>query len=267
MRDIVGPYQLASTAEYQGMIAGANVVLPVKKRVDYSNNVYVVFTEPRSDISDDGRRSRRKYSHKLKVLRFDYANMRRAMVDGTDTGLPSSFGRQGRLVGRISSERALRRLSMRPRSSRRSRRFEKALFRYPRLSHVCPGPCGKASQLAYLDRMSESILVKKSLVLFPGLQNRLDLARERLAETQRLPSISLSAEPLQDKAIEALDNDTGWVVRLPEILFDFNEEPVFTTLSGKDVRNRRSLVLDFCRVTAINGLGADMLIKLALEQP
>jgi pyruvate/2-oxoglutarate dehydrogenase complex dihydrolipoamide dehydrogenase (E3) component len=49
--DIVGPYQLASTAEYQGMIAGTNAVLPIKQRVDYRNNVYVVFTEPKSATS------------------------------------------------------------------------------------------------------------------------------------------------------------------------------------------------------------------------
>ena len=263
--DIVGPYQLASTAEYQGMIAGANVVLPVKKRVDYSNNVYVVFTEPPIGyLGMTEEEARRKYSHKLKVLRFDYANMRRAMVDGTDTGIAKFLldGR-GRLVGaHILGEGAAEVIH----EAQVIKALKAPLRKLYSVTHAYPtyaqALVGRASQLAYLDRMSESILVKKSLMLFPGLENRLDLARERLAETQRLPSISLSAEPVQDQAIEARDNDTGWVVRLPEILFDFNEEPIFTTLSGKDVRNRRSLVLDFCRVTAINGLGADMLIKL-----
>jgi pyruvate/2-oxoglutarate dehydrogenase complex dihydrolipoamide dehydrogenase (E3) component len=44
--DIAGPYQLASTAEYQGTIAGANAALPVSRKVDYKDNVYVIFTEP-----------------------------------------------------------------------------------------------------------------------------------------------------------------------------------------------------------------------------
>ena len=86
--DIVGPYQLASTAEYQGMIAGTNAVLPIKKRVDYRNNVYVVFTEPQIGyLGLTEEEALRKYNHNLKVYRFDYGNMRRAMVDGTETGI------------------------------------------------------------------------------------------------------------------------------------------------------------------------------------
>ena len=48
---------------------------------------------------------------------------------------------------------------------------------------------GRASQLAYLDWMGKSFFVKKALELFPGLENRLHLARERLAETERLPAV------------------------------------------------------------------------------
>jgi pyruvate/2-oxoglutarate dehydrogenase complex dihydrolipoamide dehydrogenase (E3) component/anti-anti-sigma regulatory factor len=263
--DIVGPYQLASTAEYQGMIAGANTVLPFKQRVDYGNNVYVVFTEPPIGyLGMTEEEARRKYSYRLKVLRFDYANMRRAMVDGTDTGISKFLldGR-GRLVGaHILGEAAPEVIH----EAQVIKALKAPLRKLYSITHAYPtyaqALVGRASQLAYLDRMSESILVKKSLMLYPGLKNRLHLARERLAETEELPSISLSAGSVQDQTIEALDNDTGWIVRLPETLFDFNEEPIFSTPSGKDVRRSRSLILDFCHVTKMNGLGADMLIKL-----
>ena len=99
--DIVGPYQLASTAEYQGMLAATNAVLPIKRKVDYRNNVYVIFTEP--PIAYMGlteEEAYKKYGRKLKVYRFDYANMRRAMVDGKEVGVAKFLcdGR-GRLVG------------------------------------------------------------------------------------------------------------------------------------------------------------------------
>ncbi len=44
--DIVGPDQLASMAEYQGIVAATNAILPMKQKVDYRNSVYVIFTDP-----------------------------------------------------------------------------------------------------------------------------------------------------------------------------------------------------------------------------
>ncbi len=44
--DVVGPYQLASTAEYQGILAGTNAFLPFKKKVNYKDVVFVLFTDP-----------------------------------------------------------------------------------------------------------------------------------------------------------------------------------------------------------------------------
>ena len=41
--DIVGPDQLASMAEYQGIIAATNAMLPVKQKVDYRNSVVCDF--------------------------------------------------------------------------------------------------------------------------------------------------------------------------------------------------------------------------------
>ncbi|MBM4313820.1 MAG: NAD(P)/FAD-dependent oxidoreductase, partial [Deltaproteobacteria bacterium] len=44
--DIAGPFQLATTAEAQAIVAATNAFLPVKRTADYRNNVYVIFTEP-----------------------------------------------------------------------------------------------------------------------------------------------------------------------------------------------------------------------------
>jgi pyruvate/2-oxoglutarate dehydrogenase complex dihydrolipoamide dehydrogenase (E3) component/anti-anti-sigma regulatory factor len=262
--DIVGPYQLASMAEYQGMIAGSNASLPVKRRLDYSNNVYVIFTEPPIGyLGLTEEEARQKYSHKLKVIRFDYENMRRAMVDGTEAGVAKFLlDGSGRLAGaHILGEAATEVIH----EAQVIKAFKKPLRRLYCVTHAYPtyaqGLVGRASQLAYLDSMRENILVKKCLTLFPGIENCLHLGRGRLAETERLPSIGPITGSKQYRAIEAQDDRT-WLVRFRETLLDYDEEPIFEVMSGKDGKRTRSVILDFCNVTRINGLGADMLVKL-----
>jgi pyruvate/2-oxoglutarate dehydrogenase complex dihydrolipoamide dehydrogenase (E3) component/anti-anti-sigma regulatory factor len=263
--DIVGPYQLASTAEYQGMIAGTNAVLPIKQRVDYRNNVYVVFTEPQIGylgLSEE--EALRQYGHKLKVYRFDYKNMRRAMVDGTESGMAKFLvdGR-GRLVGaHILGEAAAEVIH----EAQVVKAFKQPLRKLYSITHAYPtyaqALVGRASQLAFLDRMGDSLFVKKALELLPGLENRLHLARERLAETATLPPVSPFKGSGEEIACESFNDGAVTVVRLPAILVDYNEEQIFAAFLPMGAERNRSLILDFSKVAKMNGLGADMLIKL-----
>jgi pyruvate/2-oxoglutarate dehydrogenase complex dihydrolipoamide dehydrogenase (E3) component/anti-anti-sigma regulatory factor len=263
--DIVGPYQLASTAEYQGMIAGANAVLPVKQRVDYRNNVYVVFTEPQIGyLGLTEEEALRKYSHNLKVYWFDYKNMRRAMVDGTETGIAKFLvdGR-GRLVGaHILGEAAAEVIH----EAQVVKAFKKPLRKLYSVTHAYPtyaqALIGRASQLAYLDQMGESFFVKKGLQFFPGLENRLFLARERLAETERLLAVSPFTGNRETIGVETYNDDTVSIIRLPANLIDYDEEPIFSAIAPGAFERNHSLILDFGKVTNMNGLGSDLLIKL-----
>lgn len=263
--DIVGPYQLASTAEYQGMIAGANAVLPVKKSVDYRNNVYVVFTEPQIGylgLTED--EALRKYGHKLKVYRFDYKNMRRAMVDDTETGIAKFLlDGKGRLVGaHILGEAATEVIH----EAQVVKAFKKPLYRIYSVTHAYPtyaqALIGRASQLAYLDRMGGSFFVTKALSLIPGLENRLYLARDRLAETEQLPAIGPFHKTRETISVETLSDGSVLLIHLPSRLVDYDEEPLFSVMPQGRGKGTRSLILDFGKVTKMNGLGAVMLIKL-----
>ena len=263
--DIVGPYQLASTAEYQGMIAGANAVLPLKRHVDYGNNVYVVFTEPQIGyLGLTEEEARRKYSHKLKVYRFYYKNMRRAMVDGTEKGIAKFLcDGKGRLVGaHILGEGGAEVIH----EAQVIKALKKPLHKLYSLTHAYPtysqALLGRASQLAYLERMGDNFFADKALALFPGLENRLHLARIRLAETEPPPPSSNPIEPMAAIHVDTYKEGTVSVIRLPEDLTNYDEEPIFTAISSKEFQNTPSLVLDFGNVEKINGLGADMLIKL-----
>jgi anti-anti-sigma factor len=197
--DIAGPYQLATTAETQAIVAATNALLPVKRSVDYQNNVYVVFTEPPlAWIGLTEEEAHGRYGRKLTTYRFHYGGMRRALIDGNETGMAKILcdGR-GRIVGaHILGEAAgevIHELQV-------IRAFNKPLHKLQTLTHAYPtyaqAIVGRASQLAFLDRMGSNLFVDLALRLLPGFSNRLVLARNRLAETHPVDAF---AEVLDDE--------------------------------------------------------------------
>ncbi len=184
--DIAGPYQLATTAETQAIVAATNTMLPVKRSIDYRNNVYVVFTEPPlAWIGLTEEEAHARFGRRLKTYRFPYGGMRRALIDGNEVGMAKIMcdGR-GRIVGaHILGEGAgevIHELQV-------IRAFNKPLHKLQELTHAYPtyaqAIVGRASQLAFLDRMGSNPFVNLALRLLPGFSNRLSLARQRLAET------------------------------------------------------------------------------------
>jgi pyruvate/2-oxoglutarate dehydrogenase complex dihydrolipoamide dehydrogenase (E3) component/anti-anti-sigma regulatory factor len=184
--DVVGPYQLASTAESQAIVAATNAVLPVKRSVDYRNNVYVIFTDPPlAYLGLTEEQARERFGHKLKVYRFDYSTMRRALIDGNDVGMAKLLcDRHGKIVGaHILGEAAgevIHELLV-------IKALNKSLHKLSSVTHAYPtyaqALVGRASQLAYFDRMGGNFFVRMALQLLPGYANRLNVARERLAES------------------------------------------------------------------------------------
>ncbi len=170
--DIVGPDQLASMAEYQGIVAATNAILPVKQKVDYRNSVYVIFTEPTlAFLGLTEAQAHAKHGHKLKVYRFDYASMRRALIDGTTTGLAKFLcdGR-GRLIGaHILGEAAAEVIH----EAQVIRALKKPLQKLNLVTHAYPtyaqALVGRASQLAFLDKMGSNLLCQYSAPYLPGI--------------------------------------------------------------------------------------------------
>jgi len=197
--DIAGPYQLATTAEAQGIVAATNACLPLKRSVDYRNNVYVIFTEPTlAYVGLTEEQAREKHGRNLRVYRFPYETMRRALIDGTGTGMAKFLcdGR-GRIVGaHILGEAAAEVIH----EAALIRAMKKPLHAIQALTHAYPtyaqALVGRASQLAFLDRMAGNPFVSLALHLLPGYANRLHLARERLAEAHSVPTLAFTPEAL-----------------------------------------------------------------------
>jgi pyruvate/2-oxoglutarate dehydrogenase complex dihydrolipoamide dehydrogenase (E3) component/anti-anti-sigma regulatory factor len=275
--DIVGPDQLASMAEYQGIIAATNAILPVKQKLDYSNSVYVIFTEPPlAFIGLTEAQAHAKYGHKLEVYRFDYSNMRRALIDGTTTGLAKFLcdGR-GRLIGaHILGEAAAEVIH----EAQVIKALKKPLQKLNLVTHAYPtyaqALLGRSSQLAFLDNMGSSLFVKTALRIFPGLENRLNLARDRLAETHPTApnnkaariSVVVEAEAKAPEAIRIKSvcvDGRACVIDLPEDLMEHDERPIVAAHAWNASQDPQNLILNFSQVRNMNGLGASMLVKLS----
>lgn len=275
--DIVGPDQLASMAEYQGIVAATNAILPLKQKVDYRNSVYVIFTEPTlAFMGLTEAQAHAKYGHKLQVYRFDYSNMRRALIDGTTTGLAKFLcdGR-GRLVGaHILGEAAAEVIH----EAQVIKALKKPVQKLNLVTHAYPtyaqALVGRTSQLVFLDKMETNCLVKTALRFMPGLENRLNLARDRLAETRRplqgnrtaRISVAMEAEanpPEQIRLNAVYLNGGGCVVDLPENLMDHDERPLVAAYAWNGSHDPKTLILNCGRVRTMNGLGASMLVKLS----
>ncbi|HSR12270.1 MAG TPA: FAD-dependent oxidoreductase, partial [Thermodesulfobacteriota bacterium] len=200
--DIAGPYQLASTAEAQGIIAATNAVLPFKRSVDYRNTVNVIFTEPPlASVGLTEEAARERFGRKLKVYRFSYTGMRRAMIDGSEAGMGKFLcDSRGRVVGaHILGEAAPEVIH----EVQVIKALKQPLHKLHSVTHAYPtyaqALVGRASQLAYLDRMGRRVSVRLALNLLPGFANRLHLARERLAETPRPSTTVTPAKPAGGK--------------------------------------------------------------------
>lgn len=277
--DIVGPYQLASMAEYQGITAASNMFSPLKLNVNYDNNINIIFTEPPlAFFGLTEEQAHQKYGHKLRVYRFDYANMRRALIDGTNVGAAKFLiDRRGRLVGaHILGEAAAEVIH----EAQMIRAFKKPLYRGQFITHAYPtyaqALVGRASQLAFLDKMSSNLFIRFGLWALPGFKNRLITARDRLAEIELESSVPISSTmsivthsdlwPASSMNLtSSMDAHGAFVLQMPESLVD-QDENSFITLHDKTCSsNVMEVALDFSKVTRINGLGACMLLKLIIQ--
>ncbi len=275
--DVVGPDQLASMAEYQGIIAATNAALPVKQKVRYDNNVYVIFTIPYlAFLGLTEAQAHAKYGHKMKVYRFEYSSMRRALIDGETTGLGKFIcdGR-GRLVGAHilgeSAPEVIHEAQIVKAMGKPLRRTYGVTHAYPTYAQAL---VGRASQLAFLDYMKANPFVRAALKIAPGISNGLEMARDRLAETQPRHSsekaveikVSMRAgsDPPEIAAIKAVYRGSdACVITLPSEIMGIDHRFLEAASAWQGHQRPRYVALNCSEVSRINGLGAAMFVKFS----
>lgn len=278
--DVVGPHQLATTAEYQGIVAATNAVMPIKQKVRYDNLVYVIFTIPSlAFLGLTEAQAHAKYGHKTKVYRFEYANMRRALIDGNTTGLGKFIcDGKGRLVGaHILGESAPEVIH----EAQILKAMKKPLQRLHAVTHAYPtyaqALVGRASQLAFLDMMKCSPFVKGALKVIPGVSNKLEMARDRLAESkhdhsqhevaQIFVSVQNASNKPQNNSLTALYKGKDvCIISVPTEVMDVDHRFLEAAYAWQGQRDPQHILLDFSNVTKINGLGAAMLVKFCARR-
>lgn len=279
--DVVGPYQLASIAEYQGIIAATNAVLPVKRKLDYENAVFVIFTDPPlAYVGLTEEQARKKYKDKINLYRFDYSRMRRAIVDGTEVGLAKFIcSRNGRLLGaHIIGEAAGEVIH----EAQVIKALNSPLYSLYSVTHAYPtyaqALVGRASQLAYFDRMEHNFFVRQVLKFWPGLDDQLVLARSRLAETEEAPaqagaiaskeisSVGIHEAPVKEVEVKAIRvSGKSCIVDLPVEVTSSDETPIMLACSEKSAGGIQQIVFNFSAVEIMNCMGASMLVKLGVK--
>ncbi|MDF1566598.1 MAG: FAD-dependent oxidoreductase [Spirochaetaceae bacterium] len=107
--DVAGPYAFSHMAEYQGVKAAMNAILPFKSKVNYNHVAWATFTDPeiaRAGMTED--EARQKYGKRVKVYTHRYEDLDRGRtVPGTKGLVKIILGPRSRILGaHIAGERA-----------------------------------------------------------------------------------------------------------------------------------------------------------------
>jgi len=99
--DAAGPYLFSHVAEYQGVTAALNAILPLKRKVNYENIIWVTYTDPEfahAGLTED--EAREKYGDDIKIFRYGYEHLDRAKTDLAESGVGKFIlDKKGKLLG------------------------------------------------------------------------------------------------------------------------------------------------------------------------
>lgn len=160
--DVVGPYQFSHMANYQGILATSNALLPINKKADYSNVPWITFTDPelaRSGVTE--KEATEKYGKKLRIFKAHYREIDRGRTDRIETGMAKVLcAPNGNIVGiHILGERAgelMQELHLAKTLNIPLHKLNDVLHAYPAYSDLIK----KLARDAYVDKIQNSILVK-----------------------------------------------------------------------------------------------------------
>lgn len=98
--DVVGPYQFSHMAEYQAIIAVGNALFPFKRKANYCNVSWAVFTEPEiAHLGLTEEEARARYRG-VKVYRSSYSGNDRAVTDIEENGFAKVIcDKKGKILG------------------------------------------------------------------------------------------------------------------------------------------------------------------------
>ena len=167
--DVTGPYQFSHMAEYQARIAVANAFLPLKKKADYRQVIWCIFTDP--ELAHAGlteEEARKIHGSSIKIYRYDYKDIDRSKTDISETGMGKFIlDRQGRLIGaHILGSRAgeiIHEAQMAKTFGMPFHKLNSMIHLYPAFSDIVKQP----AKLCYIEKLRNNPLLRvlKALLL------------------------------------------------------------------------------------------------------
>lgn len=160
--DVVGPYQFSHMAEYQAALATQNMLLPLRRKLNYVNAAWCTFTDP--ELAHAGlteEEARQKFGNGIKVYRHEYANTDRGKTDVAETGMAKFIcDSRSRLVGaHILGDRAGDLIHEAQLAKSLNIPFHKiysVIHIYPTFTDLIKQP----SKLCYIDKLQNNIFLK-----------------------------------------------------------------------------------------------------------
>ncbi len=99
--DVAGPYAFSHMAEYQGVLAAMNAILPFRRKADYRNVAWATFTDP--EIARAGmleEEARERFGKRVKVYTHRFENLDRGKtIPGTAGIVKIILGPGSRVLG------------------------------------------------------------------------------------------------------------------------------------------------------------------------
>ena len=149
-------------AEYQAIIAARNALLPFNKKVDYSNRIWITFSDPEfASLGLFEREAIEKFGKDVCVYRVDYKNIDRGVVDENLFGrLKVICDKKGRLLGaQILGPRAgelIHELQLGKTHKIRFSKFDHVIHAYPAYSDLIK----RAARMCRIDLLRRNFWVK-----------------------------------------------------------------------------------------------------------
>lgn len=160
--DVVGPYQFSHMANYQGILATTNAILPFKRKVNYTNVPWCTFTEPElARVGLTEKEAKEKYPSNSKVYTISYDKLDRAKTELKEKGFVKIIvNKKGRILGaHILGERAgelITEIQILKTLKMDFAKLQNVIHPYPTYGEILK----KLSKEIYLDRILNNPLVK-----------------------------------------------------------------------------------------------------------
>ena len=160
--DVIGSYQFSHVAERQAIVAARNALLPLRKKMDYSNVGWVTFADPEfAALGFTSVEALKKHGRGLQVYDLDYSQIDRGRTDGEEHGFARVLcDRRGRIVGaHILGARAGEVIH----ELQAAKTMRIPLHKLDRVIHFYPtysGVVKKIARRAYVDRLQRNVFLK-----------------------------------------------------------------------------------------------------------